>query len=364
MEVKKTVKSAVVELTKIKRKQLERMWSNYQQWLHTKKGANGVYSAHKQQAGRNLDLDDLKDGKEYPIFLRKDLIEIKECTSDIADYFFKIPSMQRRSGIKVPIKTHMKIEEKHEICETRLLKRNGRFHLHIMIKKDVFVQERYDGVLGIDLGLRQPVVSVALPGRETMLAGSRIRDVQTHFFYLRRQTEYGNNRSRFYKREYDKVKDCIHKLTTEIVLYAKENNLLIVVGDLKGVQGQDKGRNINRKLHRFPHYELRRQLEYKAHWNGIGYVEVSEAWTSQLCSRCGTKAQRNAGLFECGNCGLEVHSDKNAAHNIGRQALGKFSRPLSRAGGFVASPGAGSDDLTTLREFYSLMKSASGMQPQ
>lgn len=65
MEAKKTLKSAVVELTKIKRKQLERMWSNYQQWLHTKKGANGVYSAHKQQAGRNLDLDDLTTLREF-----------------------------------------------------------------------------------------------------------------------------------------------------------------------------------------------------------------------------------------------------------------------------------------------------------
>ncbi|MFW6047965.1 MAG: hypothetical protein ACOC87_01530 [Candidatus Natronoplasma sp.] len=73
MEAEKTVKSAVVELTNIKRKQLERMWSNYQRWLHTKEGANGVYSAHKQQADRNLDLDDLKDGKAYPIFLREDL---------------------------------------------------------------------------------------------------------------------------------------------------------------------------------------------------------------------------------------------------------------------------------------------------
>ena len=364
MEAKKTVKSAVVELTKIKRKQLERMWSNYQQWLHTKKGANGVYSAHKQQAGRNLDLDDLKDGKAYPIFLRKDLIEIKDCTSDIADYFFKIPSKQRRGGIKVPIKTHMKIEDNHEVCETKFLKLNGRFLLHIMIKKDVFVQKCYDGVLGIDLGLRQPVTSVALPGRKTMFAGSRIRDVQTHFFYLRRQTEYGNNRSRFYRREYNKVNDCIHKLSNKLVQYAKKNNLLIVVGDLEGVQSQDKGRKMNRKLHRFPHYVLRRQLDYKARWNGIGYVEVNEAWTSQLCSRCETKGERNAGLFECGNCGLEVHSDKNGAHNIGRRALGKFARPLSRAGGFVASPGAGSDDLTALRDFYSLMKSASGMQPQ
>ncbi len=224
----------------------------------------------------------------------------------------------------MPIKTHMDIKDKHEVCETKLLKKDGLFRLHIMIKKDAFVWERYDGVLGIDLGLRQPVTSVALPDRDTMLDGCLIRDVQTYFFYLRRQTEYGNNRSRFYRREYDKVNDRIHKLTNKIVQYAEENNLLIVVGDLEGVQEQDNGRKMNRKLHRFPHYELRRQLKYKARWNGIAYKEVSEAYTSQRCSRCGTKGDRNAGLFKCNNCGLEIHSDKNGAHNIGRRALGIY----------------------------------------
>jgi len=364
MKAEKTVKSAVVELTNVKQNELEQMWSNYQRWLHTGEGADRVYSANRQQAERNLDIDDLKDGKVYPIFLRKDLIELKDCESELADYFFRIPSKQRYGGIKVPIKTHMDIKDEYEICESKLLKRNGRFHLHIMIKKDVFVRERYHGVLGIDLGLRQPVTSVALPDRDTRFDGCRIRDVQTHFFYLRRQTDYGSNRSRFYRREYDKVNDCIHKLTNRIVQYAEENGLLIVVGKLTGIQDQDNGKTMNRKLHRFPHYELRRQLEYKAHWNGIGYVEVSEAWTSQLCSRCVMKGERNAGLFECNNCGLEVHSDKNGAHNIGRRALGKLLKPLSNAGGFVASPGAGSDEPTALRDFYSLMKSVSGMQTQ
>ncbi|MEF8835375.1 MAG: transposase, partial [Candidatus Thermoplasmatota archaeon] len=165
MEAEKTVKSAVVELTNVKRKQIEQMWSNYQSWVHTGKEADKVYSAHKQQAERNLDTDDLKNGKAYPVFLRKDLIELRDCESELADYFFKIPTKQRYGGIKVPIKTHMDIKDEHEVCMTKLLKRNGRFHLHIMIKKDVFLQGRYDGVLGIDLGLRQPVASVALPDR-------------------------------------------------------------------------------------------------------------------------------------------------------------------------------------------------------
>lgn len=323
-----------------------------------------MYSAHKQQAKRNLDFNKIRDDKEYPLFIRKDLLSIQKCDSDLADYFFKIPSKQRYGGIKVPIKTHMDIKDNHELCETKLLKKGDRFFLHIMISKDVFIRECYEGVLSIDLGLRQPVVSVALPGRDTMLEGDRIRDTQTRYFYLRRNSDYGNNRSRFYRREYNIVEDEIHKITTKLVKYAKENDLMIVVGNLKEIQNADKGRCMNRKLHRWPHYKFRQYLKYKAQWNSIAYKEVEEAYTSQLCSRCNNIGDRNKGLFKCDNCGLEIHSDKNGAQNIGRRALGKLLKPLSDAGDSVTSPGAGSDDLTSLDDFYSFAKSKSGMQPQ
>ena len=67
-------------------------------------------------------MNKIKD-KEYPIFLRKDLIDVEKCESDIADYYFKIPSKQRYGGIKVPILTHKPI--KGEIGETKLIKRNN-----------------------------------------------------------------------------------------------------------------------------------------------------------------------------------------------------------------------------------------------
>jgi len=93
MKVKKTVKSAVVEPTNIKHKQLTQMWENYQRWLQSKDDDIELYSAHKQQAKRNLDFDDFKKDREYPLFIRKDLLSIQKCDSDLADYFFKIPSI-------------------------------------------------------------------------------------------------------------------------------------------------------------------------------------------------------------------------------------------------------------------------------
>lgn len=139
----------------------------------------------------------------------------------------------------------------------------------------------------------------------------------------------------------------MHKLTTKLVRYAKENNPVITVGDLEGIQDRDKGRVMNRKLHRFPHYEFRRQVKYKAKWGGMLCLEVSEAYTSRLCTRCGKMGRKYKGRFECPHCGYVVDRDKNGAQNIGQRALETSSRPLSSVGAAVARPEAGSYDFSS-----------------
>ncbi|OKY78575.1 MAG: IS605 OrfB-like transposable element containing RNAse H-like and Zn finger domain [Candidatus Methanohalarchaeum thermophilum] len=77
--------------------------------------------------------------------------------------------------------------------------------------------------------------------------------------------------------------------------FAEENELVVAVGDLLGIQDGDKGRKLNRKLHRFPNYSFRQMLEYKCRKSGIKYIEVDVAYTSQGCSRCGEFGERNKG---------------------------------------------------------------------
>ena len=56
-------------------------------------------------------------------------------------------------------------------------------------------------------------------------------------------------------------------------------------------------------------------------------IEVSEAWTSQICNRCGNKGNRvTQGLFECPHCNIEDNADRNAAFNIAKRGLGYISK--------------------------------------
>ena len=82
--------------------------------------------------------------------------------------------------------------------------------------------------------------------------------------------------------------------------------------------------------------DLFNYIEYKA---GIDVQLVEEYDTSQTCNRCACEGARaTQGRFECPECGLDDNADKNGALNIGKRALGKFSKPLSEAGAVLARP--------------------------
>ena len=57
-----------------------------------------------------------------------------------------------------------------------------------------------------------------------------------------------------------------------------------------------------------------------------------------VCGHLESRSSRAA--FRCTNakCGLDDNADKNGALNIGKRALGKFSKPLSEAGAVLARP--------------------------
>ncbi|OKY78512.1 MAG: IS605 OrfB-like transposable element containing RNAse H-like and Zn finger domain [Candidatus Methanohalarchaeum thermophilum] len=215
------------------------------------------------------------------------------------------------------MKTGREIKDSWELCESKLFRKKDNFYLNLTFKIESKEFKEYNGVLGIDLGLRNPVVgavSVAPSSQSKIFfKGEDIKKTQTKYYHLRKNSKTNKG---WKKRGYNKVNDKLHKLTTEIANYAEQNKLIVCVGDLEDIQDQDKGRAMNRKLHRFPHYTFKQILEYKLKERGIKYIEVSEAFTSQRCSRCGEKGDRYKGRFRCCSCGLEIDSDVNGAKNI------------------------------------------------
>jgi IS605 OrfB family transposase len=112
--------------------------------------------------------------------------------------------------------------------------------------------------------------------------------------------------------------DGLHKLSTQLV----RDNQVVVVGD---VSSKNLGKTkMAKSVYDAGWGLLKNMLRYKSIAKGVTYREVNEAYSSQLCSACGSLPEsRPRGIAQlgirewvCSNCGQGHDRDINAARNI------------------------------------------------
>jgi putative transposase len=109
--------------------------------------------------------------------------------------------------------------------------------------------------------------------------------------------------------------DGLHKLSARLAgTYGT-----VVVEDLN-VAGMVKNKRLARHVAGVGMAEFRRQVTYKAAWRG-GRVAVADRWfpSSKTCSGCGAvkaKLRLSERSYSCGQCGLVLDRDLNAARNL------------------------------------------------
>ena len=124
-------------------------------------------------------------------------------------------------------------------------------------------------------------------------------------------------------------KDFLHKASCQI----SQNHAMIAIEDLQ-VRNMSKSANgnseqhgkmvkqksgLNRSILDQGWFEFRRQLEYKAAWNGGFVVAVPPHYTSQTCPCCGHVSAENRqtqARFACVDCGYENNADLVGAINV------------------------------------------------
>jgi len=326
MKVKKTIKAKILELRKGKEELLKREYENWQRYLRGDKTVP-LYSATKQQADRLLKRlkGRLKPNKEYPMILRRD---VYRANTKLTPYWLKISIYGVRGGINVPIKTHEPITEDMVCREAKIIRKGDEWFVYITVEKEV--EERNPkSILAIDLGIRWMATTVNSNNPKPNFYGKELRKVKGHYFYLRRSLTLKKAYKTIKKiglKERRVVNDILHKISRAIVNEALENDSMIVLGNLKGIRRNGKGRRFNRKLNNgFPYYRLSQFIEYKAKWLGIKVIKISEKNTSKLCHKCGEEGVRVGSSFKCPNCGYSCHADYNGAMNILKRAMGLVS---------------------------------------
>ncbi len=174
------------------------------------------------------------------------------------------------------------------------------------------------------------------------------------------------------RRRRNRVHQLLHKVSKAMVQDAKERKAAIVFEDITFIRklyqkGNGQGRNYRAKMNSWPFYELKRQTEYKAAWEGVKVLTLTKGktrGTSQFCPRCGKRLQE-AGHGDpfhrrqlwCSDCQKWMDRDVVAAMNIstkGRAFLfsngeedegtkrGVFERPQKGSAGeaMVLEPGS------------------------
>ncbi len=116
-------------------------------------------------------------------------------------------------------------------------------------------------------------------------------------------------------------KDYLQKVSHKMI----SENQVIASKNLQ-IKNMVENHHLAKSISDVSWYELTRQLEYKAAWNGRKYIKVDTFYaSSQLCSVCG---YQNTGTKElsvrewtCPKCGAEHDRDINAAKNILAEGL-------------------------------------------
>jgi putative transposase len=188
------------------------------------------------------------------------------------------------------------------------------------------------GLIGIDRNLDN-ITTATLTGEtqvydlsEATQTKMLYREVKSHFrrndVRIRKQifSKYG-------RKQRDKVQPIIHNLSRQLVKHAKKEQLGIVMESLTGIRklyrkGNGQGKDYRARLNGWSYFELQRQIEYKAAWEGIPLIYVPPHKTSSTCAICGSEiSECTERKVYCHKCNKIADRDENAALNIVRAGV-------------------------------------------
>lgn len=326
MIIQKTIKSKIINLTNRKLTLLKKEYNNFQESLHG--NIMPLYSATQQQAERLLDKIKKPKHKHYPLILRKDVIRlIKREDTKIAKYWFKVPVNGIRGGIWVALIPHTNIPDNIFLGEAKIIEKGNEWFVYLTIQKKVNESTPdTSNILALDLGERYIVTSVKFTNSifsNLKFWGKQVRGIRRHYAWLRKRL--GNKKllktiKKIKNTENRKVNAILHQVSREIVNQAKKMKATIIIGDLKGIRqsAKGKGKRFNRIISNMPYYKLTQFISYKAQWDNVPMIRISERKTSKTCHRCGKQGiRRTQALFFCPHCNLLYNAVANGVINIG-----------------------------------------------
>jgi len=212
-----------------------------------------------------------------------------------------------------------------------MVKRNGEWYAHFVLKKIVEVTDEPETIIAIDRGEHTLAAAVAIsrndpdkPMKGQFWRGEEIKRIRGLYSHIRRklQEKHRLGEIKIKHRERRRVNQQLHIIANQIIEYAKQfQKPVIVMEDLNGIRRNfRKSKSLNRRFHNLPFRKLQAILEYKALLNGIEVKYLQKKYvrnTSKTCHRCRHVARITYEReFKCPKCRLIYNRDLNACINI------------------------------------------------
>ena len=224
-----------------------------------------------------------------------------------------------------------------EIKNVTVRKKCGRFYVSIQTELEVEIHQHQGREIGIDMGI---IRFATLSNGEYFEPLNAFKTYKGKLAKLQRRLKNKVKFSKNWQKLQAKIaklhhkiancrKDFLHKISSTI----SKNHAMIYVEDLqvsnmsKSAKGtvEQPGTNVaqksglNRAILDQSWSEFRRQLDYKAQWQGGALVAVPPQNTSRTCPCCGHTDKENRltqAKFECIECGYSENADVVGAINI------------------------------------------------
>jgi IS605 OrfB family transposase len=234
------------------------------------------------------------------------------------DYWIILTSHFKNRGIKIPAKSHRKLNEKlrsgwklSKYCE--LVKVNNTWYVKVFVTKPYVKAQPKVNFIGIDVGIKHAST------RSDGYLGKNLLPI----IKKEKQKQADRQRNKHPKKPFkSKIKQLLDVEVQRAIRRSKANAGNLVIEHPKSLANLKM-----RKLGRWAQTYFASRLQQRADEEGIYVQWVNPAYTSITCSKCKTidkQSRVNQALFKCSTCKKELHADINAARNIARKGQESF----------------------------------------
>ena len=215
---KLTIKAKVTDDSKTKIELLKGEYGRFQTYIQGKQDVD-LYSATKQQADRLRDRIIKRGGKlnpkkQYPMILRRDLIDVQKDSKFPCVYWMKVPVYPKSINLRIQTDCRHDLTE-YDLREAKVIQQAGEWYIFLCIEKEIEQPKQpASNVLAIDLGVRHIAVTTNTANSRPNFYGKELRQTRGFHFNLRRKL---GKKKAFYKiralkdREFLQVNRELHR---------------------------------------------------------------------------------------------------------------------------------------------------------